>query len=181
MNIIIEGPDNVGKSTLINNIKKTFNTSTFHTLHYSNVRQPTIEEHIEYSSLLYKEMFSICDFITKNQNSNTICDRSHIGEMVYSPLYRNYSGDYVLYIEKEQSNLDDYILIVLIDDPNNLIKRDDGLSHSVDPYKKQQEIDLFKDAYNKSLIKNKLLVDVSKYDEKQLAKFTTELIKLANK
>ena len=32
---------------------------------------------------------------------NLIFNRSHLGETVYSPLYRGYSGDYVFDIEKK--------------------------------------------------------------------------------
>lgn len=178
MNIIIEGPDNVGKTTLINNLKKELNDRTFHTLHYSNVRQPTPSKHIEYSKKLYREMFAIAKY-THDIGSNTICDRSHIGEMVYSPMYRNYSGDYVLDIEKEY-DLSHFILITLIDEAHNLINRDDGLSHSVDPHKKQKEIDLFVESHNKSNINKKLLVNIKDFNEKELSKKVLDYIKVVS-
>ena len=46
--IIIEGPDNVGKTTLINNIINHFNNITFQSLHFSNVKHSSIEEGIAY-------------------------------------------------------------------------------------------------------------------------------------
>ena len=55
MNIIIDGPDNVGKTTQIRNIKNYFNNLPFHTIHYSNVTQKSIEDTINYSKKLYKE------------------------------------------------------------------------------------------------------------------------------
>lgn len=145
--IIIEGPDNVGKTTLINGIKNYFNDYTFHTIHYSNVKQESTEKVIEYSKKMYKEMFSYMLNSIKFNKSGIICDRSHIGEMVYGPIYRNYTGEYVIDIEKEFSNIksiwDNLFLITLYDEPENLIARDDGLSFSTNLEKKQNEINNF--------------------------------------
>jgi len=94
-----------------------------------------------------------------------IYDRSHLGESVYSPIYRNYSGDYVFDIEKESKDfgcktINSCALIVFVDEPENLIKRDDGLSFSVDLDKKQDEINRFIEAFNKSNIKKKILINI---------------------
>lgn len=160
MVIIIEGPDNVGKSTLIRNIKNHYNKNIIANLAYSNVKQATPHEHINYSKLLYKNMFELCNFQSKVLNNIMILDRSHIGEMVYSPLYRNYSGDYVLDIEKE-FDLSNYFLITLTDLAENLIDRDDGLSHSINVSDKNKELELFLESTTKSLIKHKFVMNIN--------------------
>lgn len=170
MFIIIEGPDRVGKDTLIKSIKNYYNNVIFQTLHFSNVKHSTKEDTILYNEKLYKNMFDIMLYImlyniSQNENFGIICNRSHLGEMVYGPLYRGYSGDYVLRIERLYKiflNLwQKLALVVLIDKPENLIARDDGQSFTADLALKQKEIDLFKQAYERTSIKNKLLVDIS--------------------
>lgn len=112
-------------------------------------------------------MFKTCRFQTEVICNSTIVDRSHIGEMVYSPLYRNYSGDYVLDIEK-QYNTDNFYLIVLTDRAENLISRDDGLSHSTDIDKKNEELELFREAFQKSNIKNKYMMNIEGHNENEV-------------
>lgn len=169
LNIIIEGPDNVGKSTLIQNIKNHFNYFTFHTLHYSAIKHNSNVESIQYSKKLYEELFNIM-ILNNNPNSGIICDRAHLGEMVYGPIYRNYSGDYVLDIEKNnitEELQDSLVLVTCYDEPENLINRDDGLSFSTNINTKRDEINRFKDAHFKSIIKRKILLNIKNYNEEQ--------------
>jgi thymidylate kinase len=178
--IIVEGPDNVGKSTLIKNVKDYFNDMTLHNLHYSNVKQPSKEAVIEYSKKTFNEMFQMMEFQIRFHKSGIICDRSHLGEMIYGPIYRDYTGEFVLDIEKTYSNnislWNNLFLITLVDEPENLIARDDGLSFSTDLEKKQTEIDNFCNAHNKSLIKNKLQLNIKDYDADAASKAVIEFI-----
>lgn len=143
------------------------NDKVFLTLSFANVKQNSPEEHIEYSTELYDNMFKLCTFQTRVIRNSIIVDRSHIGEMVYSPLYRNYSGDYVLDIESEYCT-DNFFLIVLTDRAENLISRDDGLSHSTDLDKKNEELKLFREAFKKSNIKNKYMMNIEDHNEDEV-------------
>lgn len=178
--ILVEGPDNVGKTTLINNIKNHFNDYTFQSLHFSNVKHNSIEEGIEYSTKQYTEMFEMMLFLSKFDKAAVICDRSHLGEMVYGPIYRNYTGTYVLDIEKRFHNMltfwDSLVLITLVDKPERLIARDDGLSFSIDIDKKNTEIANFKRAHIASNIKHKYLVDIELFDAESVKKVTVDFI-----
>lgn len=161
--IIIEGPDRVGKSTLIQNLKNEFNDFAMHEMHYSNVKQSSADAVVAYSKRLYSEMFGFIHYKKEFPKSGLLIDRSHLGEMVYGPIYRGYSGEYVIDIERnwiDKTIEDDLFLITLVDDPSNLIDRDDGLSFSTNFLKKENEISNFKKAHNKSTIKNKILVNV---------------------
>ena len=168
MFIVVDGPDNVGKSTLIKNLKDHFNDITFHTLHYTNVKHSGSVELIEYSTKLYKEMFDLMFFVSTKEKSGVICDRSHLDELVYGPIYRGYTGAYVLDIERAFKHIkpvwDNLVLITLYDDPENLIAREDGLSFSVDLEKKKTEIENFKFAHEKSLIEHKMLLNIKDRD-----------------
>lgn len=166
--LIVEGPDNVGKTTLINNIKNHYNDYTLHTIHYSNVKQSSTEDTIRYTEKLHSEMFRMMLNAVPNDKSGLIFDRSHLGEMVYGPIYRGYTGEYVIDIERKFKHIlsiwDNLLLITLVDTPERLIERDDGLSFSTDINKKIKEIKNFKNAHDKSMIKHKLLIDIKDHD-----------------
>ena len=180
LNIIVEGIDNVGKSTLIKNLKNNYNDYVMHNLHYSNVSHSTQDKALEYSNRLYNEMFNLMMHNIKNEKSGFICDRSHIGEMLYAPLYRGYSGDYVLDIEKSYHHIlpfwDNLILITLVDDAENVLSRDDGLSFTTDLNEKKKEIQLFNDAHAKSTIKHKIFANVRFYNESELTNYVCAYI-----
>jgi len=179
--VIIEGPDNVGKSTLIQNLKNSLNDMVFHVLHCSNVKQKNQDAIIKYNKNLYFQMLDLMFHMSTKPSTGMICDRSHLGEMVYGPIYRGYSGDYVLDIENSFRHIgpvfDNLFLVTLIDEPENLITREDGLSFSTDLQKKQREIDLFKNAHEKSGIKYKLLLNIKDHNEEQALHAVLKFIK----
>lgn len=174
--IIIEGPDNVGKSTLIKNIRQKLQDDVFHVLHSTPIKLNSVNEYIDYSTKQVTSMFELMRFT----NENLIFDRSHLGELIYGNIYRGYTGDFVIDIEKTYADyafFNHVYLITLIDTAENLIKREDGLSFSIDPDVKNRELKLFEYAHNKSLIKNKLLINVRDYNESALLNLVLPFIK----
>ena len=166
--IIIEGTDNVGKDTQQDLIIKNMSDYVFHKLQYSSLPfKEDKEKHATYSKELYETMFQL---MMKSKlgnkkgdlNINLIFNRSHLGETVYSPLYRGYSGDYVFDIEKKYTKAlrEDLYLITLVNDPHTILKRDDGKSFYGNEEEVKAEVDGFSRAHRKSTIKNKLLVNV---------------------
>ena len=134
-------------------------------MHFSNI--PGLDKNYvkAYSQYMYHNMFLVLkeNYCMDNERC-LILNRSHIGEAVYSPMYRNYSGDYVFEIEnmfKNQTFFSRIVLFTMIDDPNSIIERDDGLSFSVDVDKKTEEIKMFKRAHEMSYIKHKLLINIA--------------------
>lgn len=161
MIIDITGLDNTGKDTQIAKIKSYFKHKHFHTFHYSAVKGLNTEEARMYSEKMYSEMFSLIKYCY-SKDVSVILNRDHLGEVVYSPLYRNYSGEYVYAIEDRfKSILDKIYLIVLVDEPKNCLERDDGLSLSTDYDKKVLEKKGFEEAYNNTGIKNKILININ--------------------
>jgi thymidylate kinase len=166
--IIIEGTDNVGKDTQQDLIIKNMSDHVFHKLHYSSLPfKDDKEKHANYSKELYETMFQLMmksKIASKkgDLNINLIFNRSHLGETVYSPLYRGYSGDYVFDIEKKFTKIlrEDLYLITLTNTPHNILKRDDGKSFYGNEEEVKAEVDGFQRAHRLSTIKNKLHVDV---------------------
>lgn len=180
MTIICEGLDRCGKSTQIQKLLPFLNDRSVHQLHYSAIKGfETKEETSTYSCEMYSDMFKLLYVFCEDMHF--ILDRSHIGEMVYAPMYRGYDGDYVLNIENYWRTFKDFwnqvYLITFIDKPESVIKRDDGLSFSIDVEKKKQEINSFVEATNKSLILHKLIIDI---DGKSIDEVTEEIRRFLN-
>jgi len=158
--IIIEGPDRVGKDTQQNLIIKNFPNLAFHKVHYSSVPFDG-EQGIEYSAKMYNDMFKMM-MSCKDNDVNIIFNRSHLGESVYSALYRGYNGDYIFDIEDKYVNAlrKNLYLITLVNDAKIIYKRDDGKSFYKFEEEVKAEVDGFKRAHKKSKIKNKLMMNV---------------------
>jgi len=166
--VIMCGLDRCGKSTQIEKIKNYFKEkgrdSTV--IHYSGIDVPEsgpFKQGAQFvaSRARYDDMLHLADEMTDAEQV-LIFDRAHLGEMVYSPLYRKYNGEYVFELEQKYPNLlEKALLFVVIDTPEHLLAREDGMSFSNKIEDKQKEIECFKKAFGMSNIKNKELIDIS--------------------
>jgi hypothetical protein len=169
---IIEGVDRVGKGTLINSIN---NMLGFHqVIKYGKPEKLACYggDYKKYQQDSYKTGFSLLGR-TINTSSHfvpkVIFDRFHLGEAVYSPMYRGYSGDYVFELEKKfmldfggpSSGLfaRRVCLVLLVADNVDNLAPDDGLSH--DPDQKDLEQSMFVDCFRRSRIPNKVQIQVN--------------------
>jgi len=153
----------MGKGTQIALIEKECEkrNKAVHIVHYSNIKLETNDAIKVASQIRYREMFHLMS-VVPNENV-LIFDRAHLGETVYSPIYRNYSGDFVFDYERDYVNHNNPVtkLIVFTDTPEAVIERDkkrgDGLSFSLDVDKKKQELAAFERAYEMSSLDKKLI------------------------
>lgn len=169
MKFLIDGIDRLGKSTLVKNLQEELG---YHlVVHYDkpkdlrnhrlyNVDGKLAELSKEASLKIYQEQTNKYMFELMKSPVPIIFDRTHLGEMVYAPLYRNYQGDYVFdeelsFIFQRPKNKD--VLLILLTTSNFEILKDDGQSFNWD--KKALEQELFKSAFNKSSLP-KLRIDV---------------------
>lgn len=180
--IIIEGTDNTGKDTQQNLIIEKINNLVFQKLHYSSLPfKDDKEKHISYSQKLYDDMFKLM-MMSKEQDINIIFNRSHLGETVYSPLYRQYSGDYVFDIEKQYVNhlRQELYLITLVNDPHIILSRDDGKSFYGNEEEVKAEVDGFRRAHRLSKIKNKLMVNIGTMSAEDVSKIIVDFLMQEN-
>ena len=173
----IEGLDRLGKSTLIQSIKQRL--GYYQVIHFSKPERLaayTNSYHYDenYQKINNADLFHyqkssfINSMLMVKSGARIIFDRWHLGEAVYSPLYRGYNGDYVFELEKkfeldQQTNLR---LILLVEDfSKSKHFNDDGQSlGSVENRSKEQE--MFINAFNKSIIADKSIVKVTSEDGK---------------
>lgn len=185
---IVEAPDRCGKSTQIEILRKKLEREggAVFVVHCEAIKsfskdEPKLnyEEAVKNASKIrYSALLDICRRYALDKKIHFIFDRAHLGEAVYSPMYRNYSGDYVFDMELmlPPEVLEAIRLFVFVDTPENLIKRDDGLSFTTDIEKKKQEIELFIEAYKKTHIKSAYLIDISEYSIEDVTKIIEERI-----
>ena len=186
--IIIEGTDNVGKDTQQNLIIERMPNLVFHKLHYSSLPfRKDKDLHATYSKKMYDGMFKLMMKSKIGQSKgdediNLIFNRSHLGETVYSPLYRGYSGDYVFDIEKKYTKAlrENLYLITLTNDPHTILKRDDGKSFYGNEEEVKAEVDGFKRAHRLSTIKNKLHIDVGTMSALEVSHLIVNFLQIEN-
>ncbi len=180
--IIIEGTDNTGKDTQQNLIIEKVNNLVFQKLHYSSLPfKDDKEKHISYSQKMYDDMFKLM-MASKDKDINLIFNRSHLGESVYSPLYREYSGDYVFDIEKKyvKQLRKELYLITLTNDPHTILKRDDGLSFYGNEEEVKAEVDGFNRAHRLSKIKNKLKIHLGTMSAEEVSNIIIDFLRHQN-
>jgi hypothetical protein len=182
---LIDGIDRLGKSSLMQRINDDLG---YHlTIHYDKpkvldcylsvaramIEAGPSEDHpgdnklIELSvdnlaRYLYQEEANIEMFKLLQTKIPLVIDRTHLGEMVYGPMYRKYDGDYVLVkeafmLQKCPASKTD-VRLILLTTSNLDIVQDDGLSF--DFAKRGEEQELFKAAFRRSNIPNKVMIDV---------------------
>lgn len=168
---LIDGVDRLGKSTLTQGLLDALG---YHLcIHYDKPKVLSAYENTKDPRGVYQFECNKGMFNLLYSEVPIIFDRTHLGEMVYAPLYRKYSGDYVLAMEADLAHNKTYtyqddVLLILLTTSNFDIVTDDG--QSFDFSKKEDEQAMFKEAFGKSRL-TKIMVDVhdgkSGYKSKQ--------------
>jgi thymidylate kinase len=160
MNIILEGCDGVGKTSIVNELKLLLPN---HELIKCSAPKDYKSAKKEYK-LLVKQL---------NNKINFILDRGLLGECVYAPIMRNYYPDYM---RKLETKLNDNTFLFLITASHDIIlKRFDG------KFITKEQIPLidlmFKNEFNKCNYKHKFILDSSILSAKELAEKIISIIK----
>ena len=162
--IIVEGPDCVGKDSLIKRLTEYFNNSV-KVIHAGIPSSSDLHDYY-YNGLLHETL----DAYYAHKYNAVIHNRSMYGEYVYGPKYRNENKEYVAHLinDLELAQLKTFILsnellfILLNSDSSEvLVKSNDGLSISNKESDIKDEMKAFDEIFDKSRIKNKLKVLVN--------------------
>lgn len=171
--ILIEGLDRLGKDTLISGI---LNKRGYHqVMHFSkplmlecyaqatsadSADKSSISHQLrEYQERSFRNMFSI---LRDAQYAHMICNRAHLGECVYAPLYRGYAGEYVFELEAQfdmHKNTNTQLILLTEDFTASRHFVDDGESFDVSMRQREQE--KFLEAFDGSIIPNKKIICVT--------------------
>jgi hypothetical protein len=171
-NFIIEGVDRLGKGTLINGILQS---RGYHTvIHYEKPKKLNYYNEPGFEGLLkdlddlgrYQYISFARGFDLLKNSQNLIFDRFHLGETIYGPRYRGYSGDYVFEMERQFAcSMDSLsrgyanrVRMILLTTSDFSFIGDDGLSFDFNAKEEEQED--FISAFERSTLPHKLLIDV---------------------
>jgi thymidylate kinase len=95
MVILLDGQQAVGKSTLSRKLSRYFMSEMknlpVHCVHYEGSKVDTAE----YNKKQYCDMFRL--FVEGFKTRHFVVDRPHIGEIVWSKLYKNYDAETFIY------------------------------------------------------------------------------------
>jgi thymidylate kinase len=164
--VIIDGLDNVGKTTVIDRLIHRFNN-----VHYIHFQKPTssdtIYAAIEQRDSFLHNVYSIVDNLSNTDTQIVILDRSWLGEYVYGCKYRNNGEEYVINMIDDcykvllDNDIECYTVILTVYNPEFCVKHEDGKSISSGKKEDiQDEIDRFESLYN--IYKNNNMVNISK-------------------
>lgn len=173
-NFIIEGVDRLGKGTLINGLLQNLGHHTV--IHYDKPKKlKYFDETGGWTGKLgelgdlgrYQYLSFVHGFDLLRNSSNIIFDRFHLGETVYGPRYRGYSGDYVFDLEDGfTKSMDAWtkgyakrVRMILLTTSDFSFIEDDG--DSFDFNAKEAEQEDFIAAFERSSMPVKVLIDVS--------------------
>src|SRR5687768_15769545 len=95
---IFEGMDNCLKDTLIQLFRSNLSPQT-QILKYNS--PPAGISNVElWQKAHFEDMFELIKTNLNNSSRNLILNRAHLGEYVYSPIYRGYEGEWIFDLEK---------------------------------------------------------------------------------
>lgn len=161
--IIIEGTDNVGKDTVINQLLDRYKDAKVY-----HCEKPKSKDAKEAAKEQYNSFLSLAKENSISKDTTIIHNRSWYGEYVYGVKYRNNDENEVKksILEFENillNNIDDVCLIMLLSNNSDfLVKNDDGLS--ISKAKKElieDETKRFEEIFKFSTIPNKCIVYVN--------------------
>lgn len=161
--IIIEGPDNCGKDTLISKLNEHF---VFTKIIHSGIPDSADLFNFYYNGLIHDTLAGYYDRSLKA----VIHNRSLYGEYVYGPKYRQESKEEIskLVHNLETGQLrtfilsrDLYFILLTSSDSDLLVMNDDGLSYSSKKSDIEDEIIAFDEIFNLSQIENKIRIYIN--------------------
>lgn len=170
--IILEGGDRLGKSTLIKGLCEHFNYDNVTIRHFGKPSKGmTSEEVLKFQFKAFKKEMKLFHRIYARSIDAysyypeiMIWNRSHLGEYVYSQMFREGNPEVLkkMLLEYERGFISHCVyLITLTADPEFFNSREsDGHELSKTLEQKTKELELFKEAHEFSIIPRKLLLKV---------------------
>jgi hypothetical protein len=174
--IIITGLDRCGKSTLVANLWTHYNKMPYgcNIIRGDKMQKDIVptdkHQHLYMNSINYA-FNNMKLYRDTNTSGIRLYDRLHLDEVVYGTKYRGYDTSDVFKLEESYVNSFDknsVFLIVLVDEPANLVTRDDGLGFTADIAEMAKEKQLFIDAYSDSNIEQKILINIKNFTIQQV-------------
>jgi thymidylate kinase len=170
--ILIEGGDRLGKSTIIEGLCKHFNYDNVTIRHFGKPPKGLTSDEVTKIQFhaFHRELNLFSIVYSRSMEFSyypevMIWNRSHLGEFVYSQMFRGGKSDVLkkMLLDYERAFISHEVyLITLTADPEFFFSKEDGNSFSNKLEDKTKELELFKEAHDFSIIANKLYLKVDK-------------------
>jgi hypothetical protein len=177
--VFVEGMDCVGKSTLIDGLLGPFDL----THHFMFPAGTSEDEQYFYQYGQFEAMFRNLDYLEKSGfEHNFIFDRSHIGEYVWGPYYRNKFPLYLPRLEHDfyVEHQDSTSVVLLICSDKSIIKYRFEQRGEPMPKAWMKLQDMFIEAVEKNSPFDSIIYDTAVYDSSTLIEICKEKIKREN-
>jgi thymidylate kinase len=171
--IVIEGGDGLGKNSLIEALCRYYNYNNVAIRHFDKPPKGlTPKETLEFQFQVFHKEFryaqEMMEFLEHDEygyhENVLIWNRSHLGEFVYSQMFRGISrrdvAKRINSLERMFIHPNQY-LITLSASPKFFLDQEDGESLSQNLDEKDKELHLFREVHTLSLIENKKLIKVN--------------------
>jgi thymidylate kinase len=163
MIFIVEGMDNCGKSTLIENLRKDFFARAKTIIHHSSAPPKSVDFPDLWERKHYDDLFFTFKSLVDWEDYDVILDRFHLGAQVYGAKYRQSEPGPILAIDKAHlTGYNSAATLLLTDSYESIISRDDGKSIETTPEEYEDVRVRFIEAFNKSVCPHKLHIDISR-------------------
>ena len=126
--IAFDGPDNVGKGTQIALLRKWLSHIPFVLTNLDRPHGGNHDEKLNYGYRASKNHLKAKELLWQEEIPHLV-DRMHYTEYAYSILRGGHQLEDILTLEREFLAIrDDFLTIIFVDETENILKRDDGLS-----------------------------------------------------
>ena len=162
--IIIDGPDNTGKNTIIHDILE--HNDSVKVIHCHKPENSADDPLREMRKVYFYHTDTLCEDMKHRTADVVVFNRYYIGEWVYGQMYRDESpiDIWILIQEIEHCLITNigrdniYYIQLLSSSPELLMRNDDGRSLSNGEFDKiSKELSMFKKAYGFSRLNKKII------------------------
>jgi thymidylate kinase len=164
MILILEGQDRVGKTTLISDLRKHYFKNPKIIVHHASSPPKGVVDSNAWEVDHYTNLAKTFHELSANQEYDIICDRFHLGAMVYGMKYRGLNPHTIYEVDRDviADGLEKNVALVLLTDyAEDILKRNDGDSIETTIEEFEYSRKEFINFYNYSRISHKLHINIT--------------------
>lgn len=164
MILILEGLDRCGKSTLVSDLRKNYFTNPKLIVHHASAPPKGVADPNAWEVRHYTETSDTFHYLSAKEGYDIICDRFHLGAIVYGMRYRGMDPYEIYKVDANRianGHEDQIALVLLTDDVDSIISREDGMSLESSRVEYEYTKDEFLRVFGYSRIPYKLHINIA--------------------
>lgn len=164
MILIIEGMDRCGKTTLISNLRKNYFINPKTIVHHSSAPPKVVADSNSWEVDHYRDLSYVFHHLSSREGYDIICDRFHLGAIVYGMKYRGLDPYTIYKVDAENiagGNEKNIAMVLLTDNVDSVMSRDDGESLESSRAEFESTCAEFVRVFGYSVIPHKLHINIT--------------------